>query len=49
MLVGALVNLRRSTWTFGQPPAALDDERALNAWVRLCQSEMRSERAGANT
>ncbi len=39
ILVGALVNLRRSTWTFGQPPAGLDDDHALDVWVRLCLAE----------
>ncbi len=36
MLLGALVNLRRSTWTFGEPPAKLSDDDALDAWVRIC-------------
>ena len=40
MLVGALVNLRRSTWTFGRPPASLDDDRAVDAWVHLCLSAL---------
>lgn len=38
LLLGGLVNLRRSTWTFGQPPAGVDDERAVSAWVDLCLS-----------
>jgi hypothetical protein len=35
LLVGTLINLRRSTWTFGKPPLGLDDERALATWVKL--------------
>ncbi|MGH3503633.1 MAG: TetR/AcrR family transcriptional regulator [Nocardioidaceae bacterium] len=35
-LLGALINLRRSTWTLGQPPASLDDHRATHAWAELC-------------
>jgi len=38
MLVGALVNLRRSTWTFGRAPAGLGDEEALAMWIELCSS-----------
>ena len=38
MLVGALVNLRRSAWTFGTPPAGIGDEEALDAWIELCLS-----------
>ena len=36
MLIGALVNLRRSAWTFGTPPAGISDEDALRTWVGLC-------------
>lgn len=35
ILLGSLVNLRRSTWTFGKPPNGLDDERVLATWVEL--------------
>ncbi len=38
LLLGGLVNLRRSTWTFGQPPAGIDDDRAITTWVDLCVS-----------
>jgi AcrR family transcriptional regulator len=35
-LLGGLINARRSTWTFGRPPADLDDERLARAWADLC-------------
>lgn len=31
--LGSLVNLRRSTWTFGDPPLGLDDERFIAQWA----------------
>lgn len=35
-LVGALVNFRRSSWTFGRPPVGLTDERFLDGWADVC-------------
>jgi len=35
VLLGALVALRRTAWTFGAPPLDLDDDRALRAWTDL--------------
>jgi AcrR family transcriptional regulator len=35
LLVGAVINLRRSTWTFGAPPLAVDDERFLRTFAAL--------------
>ena len=35
MMLGSLINLRRSTWTFGQAPFGLNDERAINTWVEM--------------
>lgn len=35
MLLGSLVSLRRTTWTFGGPPLDVDDERALTAWTTI--------------
>lgn len=32
LIVGPLANQRRVTWTFGEPPLGLDDERLLKAW-----------------
>ncbi len=36
VLLGGLINLRRSTWTYGKPPLGLSDERVLATWVELC-------------
>jgi AcrR family transcriptional regulator len=33
LLVGALVNFRRTQWTFGRAPLKLSEERLLKAWV----------------
>jgi len=35
LLLGALVALRRTAWTFGSPPLDTDDDRALTAWADL--------------
>lgn len=35
LLIGGLINLRRSTWTFGAPPLGLDDERLVRSFVGL--------------
>lgn len=35
LLVGSLINLRRSTWTFGAFPLGIDDERFLKTFVSL--------------
>jgi AcrR family transcriptional regulator len=43
VLMGALVNYRRSTWTFGAPPLELDEERFLSAWASLCALVSRPE------
>lgn len=32
LVIGALANHRRNTWTFGAPPLGVDDERLLRAW-----------------
>jgi AcrR family transcriptional regulator len=36
LLLGSLVNARRSTWTLGRPPLEVDDERLATAWADLC-------------
>jgi AcrR family transcriptional regulator len=36
VLLGSLINLRRSAWTFGQPPLNLNDERVVSAWAEIC-------------
>jgi AcrR family transcriptional regulator len=33
VVLGSLVALRRTEWTFGSPPVGLDDTRALSAWT----------------
>jgi AcrR family transcriptional regulator len=35
LILGPLVALRRTAWTFGLPPLEIDDERALTAWTEL--------------
>lgn len=35
LLLGSLVALRRTAWTFGAAPLSVDDERALEAWTGL--------------
>jgi AcrR family transcriptional regulator len=34
--VGALINVRRSRWTFGESPLGLADADVLRAWVDFC-------------
>jgi AcrR family transcriptional regulator len=36
VVLGALVNYRRSTWTFGAAPFAIDQQTFLKAWVEWC-------------
>lgn len=35
-LVGAIINFRRSGWTFGRAPVGLTDERFLDGWADVC-------------
>lgn len=44
VLLGALVNYRRSTWTFGASPLDLDDERFLSTWAGLCMAAAQRSR-----
>jgi AcrR family transcriptional regulator len=37
-LVGAIINFRRSSWTFGGPPLDLEDDRFLDGWADLCMT-----------
>jgi AcrR family transcriptional regulator len=48
VLMGALVNYRRSTWTFGAAPLELDEERFLSAWADVCVLATRTRRRGAS-
>jgi AcrR family transcriptional regulator len=41
LVLGALVNVHRSTWTFGGPPRGLDEERMLAGWADLCVDVVR--------
>jgi AcrR family transcriptional regulator len=36
VVLGALVNYRRSAWTFGAAPFAVDQQAFLKAWVEWC-------------
>lgn len=36
LLLGALINVRRSAWTLGAPPLDVDDERHVQAWADMC-------------
>ena len=33
--IGALINFRRSTWTFGAPPRNLSDDDFIDGWVEM--------------
>lgn len=43
LLVGALVNFRRSTWTFGVEPLGLDDGRAIDAFVAIATTHFQPQ------
>ena len=34
--IGALINTRRSTWTFGATPLGLTDDQIVTTWVDMC-------------
>ncbi len=34
--IGALINYKRSTWTFDRPPLELDQELLVETWVDVC-------------
>ncbi|HUW04122.1 MAG TPA: TetR/AcrR family transcriptional regulator [Acidimicrobiales bacterium] len=38
LLIGSLINLRRSTWTFGSAPLGVDDDRIVDTFVALSTS-----------
>ncbi len=48
VLMGSLVGLRRTTWTFGQPPLDLDDDRVLAMWADTCIEVLRQLRDRAD-
>jgi len=37
LLLGPLINLRRSTWLYARPPLGIDDERMIATWVDACE------------
>lgn len=41
LLIGGIINLRRSTWTFGAPPLGIDDDRIIAVFVALSESLLR--------
>jgi len=45
LLLGSLVNVHRSTCTFGGPPLGLDDDRVLSAWADQCVALVDAARA----
>ena len=42
VLMGSLIALRRTTWTFGAPPMAMDDDRVLATWADVCVRALRT-------
>ena len=46
VLLGPLINHRRSGWTFGAAPLGLDDRRVVEAWADVCELFVRSHGEG---
>jgi AcrR family transcriptional regulator len=44
VLLGALINYRRSMWTFGDAPAGVEEERFLASWADLCSASATASR-----
>lgn len=44
LLAGSLINLRRSTWTFGAPPLGLDDDRIIASYLALTRALIEPDR-----
>jgi AcrR family transcriptional regulator len=42
LLAGALVNARRSTWTFGHPPGGHNDDKLVASWAHVCTAVLES-------
>lgn len=36
--VGALINYKRSTWTFGLAPLGIEEAQLIESWVEVCMS-----------
>ena len=45
VVLGPLVALRRTAWTFGAPPLGIDDDRALAAWTDVVLTTLAPDRA----
>lgn len=45
ILMGAVENYRRTTWTYVAAPLDLDDATFVNAWVQMCSSLLGSPAA----
>lgn len=41
-LLGALINVRRSTWTLGRSPLGLDDRALIDGWSIVCDGAVRA-------
>jgi AcrR family transcriptional regulator len=48
VVLGALVALRRTAWTFGAPPLGIDDNRALAAWADVVLTTLAPRPGPAN-
>jgi AcrR family transcriptional regulator len=48
ILVGAIINLRRSTWTFGTAPLGIDDERFIATFIALSTALVDLGRLGSD-
>lgn len=48
LFVGALVNYRRTAWTFGRVPLDLPEERLLTAWTRVALLILHAESSHAD-
>lgn len=44
--IGALINFRRSTWTFGAPPLGLTDDDFIDGWVDLFADRINRQETG---
>jgi AcrR family transcriptional regulator len=44
--LGALINFRRSHWTFGAPPLNLDEAQLLRGWVDVCATFLAGDAGG---
>lgn len=45
LLIGSLVNFRRSSWTFDAHPLGITDDQIVDGWVDVCVSCLRAQEA----